>query len=74
MIQNIQKDSSRAVQSMKQSSEEASSTLLIAHEAGVAITQIAAAISDINELNLMIATASEEQAQVGRSVGRWMKT
>ncbi|WP_416350718.1 methyl-accepting chemotaxis protein [Pseudomonas sp. CCI1.2] len=68
MIQSIQKDSSRAVKSMKQSSEEADSTLLMANEAGVAIKQIAAAIFDINERNLMIATASEEQAQVARSV------
>jgi methyl-accepting chemotaxis protein len=68
MIQSIQKDSSKAVQSMKQSSEEADSTLLIAHEAGAAIKQIMAAISDVNERNLMIATASEEQAQVARSV------
>jgi methyl-accepting chemotaxis protein len=68
MIQGIQKGSSKAVQSMKQSSEEAESTLLIAHEAGMAIQRIAAAISDINERNLLIATASEEQAQVARSV------
>ncbi|MFJ2685710.1 methyl-accepting chemotaxis protein [Pseudomonas sp. NPDC087342] len=68
MIQDIQKGSSKAVRSMKQSSEEAASTLLIAHEAGVAIQQITAAISDINERNLMIATASEQQAQVARSV------
>lgn len=68
MIQGIQKDSTLAVQSMKQSSQEAGSTLHIAHEAGVAIGQITAAISDINDRNLLIATASEEQAQVARSV------
>jgi len=68
MIQGIQKDSTRAVQSMQQSSAEAGSTLLIAHEAGAAIKQITAAISDINERNMLIATASEQQAQVARSV------
>ncbi|KFE46457.1 chemotaxis protein [Pseudomonas syringae] len=68
MIQGIQKDSTRAVQSMQQSSSEAGSTLLIAHEAGAAIKQITAAISDINERNMLIATASEQQAQVARSV------
>jgi methyl-accepting chemotaxis protein len=68
MIQGIQKDSTQAVQSMKQSSLEAGSTLQIAHEAGVAIKEITAAISDINERNLLIATASEQQAQVARSV------
>ncbi|EPJ88011.1 methyl-accepting chemotaxis protein [Pseudomonas sp. CFII64] len=68
MIQGIQKDSTRAVQSMQQSSSEAGSTLLIAHEAGAAIKQITTAISDINERNMLIATASEQQAQVARSV------
>ncbi len=68
MIQGIQKDSTRAVQSMQQSSSEAGSTLLIAHEAGAAIKQITVAISDINERNMLIATASEQQAQVARSV------
>jgi methyl-accepting chemotaxis protein len=68
MIQGIQKGSTLAVQSMRQSSQEAGATLLVAHEAGVAIQQITASISDINERNLLIATASEEQAQVARSV------
>lgn len=68
MIQGIQAGSSKAMLSMQQSSQDASETLTIAHEAGTAITHIAHAISEINERNLMIATASEEQAQVARSV------
>ncbi|MEX5571354.1 methyl-accepting chemotaxis protein [Pseudomonas lijiangensis] len=68
MIQSIQKDSTLAVQSMKQSSEEADATLLIAQESGTAIKEINTAISQINERNLLIATASEEQAHVARSV------
>ncbi|GFM79967.1 methyl-accepting chemotaxis protein [Pseudomonas cichorii] len=68
MIQGIQKDSTLAVQSMKQSSEEADATLLIAQESGTAIKEITTAISQINERNLLIATASEEQAHVARSV------
>lgn len=68
MIQGVQNGSSKAMLSMQQSSEDASQTLAIAHEAGAAIGHIAQAISEINERNLMIATASEEQAQVARSV------
>ncbi|WP_265535046.1 methyl-accepting chemotaxis protein [Pseudomonas saponiphila] len=68
MIQGIQSGSNKAMLSMQQSSEDASQTLAIAHEAGSAIGHIAQAISHINERNLMIATASEEQAQVARSV------
>ncbi|MDU8491471.1 methyl-accepting chemotaxis protein [Pseudomonas syringae pv. actinidiae] len=68
MIQSIQKNSSGAVQSMKQSNAETDATLLIAQQAGVAIKDITASNSHINERNLMIATASEQQAHVARSV------
>ncbi|RMS74920.1 putative methyl-accepting chemotaxis protein [Pseudomonas savastanoi] len=68
MIQGIQKNSNEAVQSMKQSNAETDATLLIAQQAGIAIKEITASISHINERNLMIATASEQQAHVARSV------
>ncbi|MCD5996577.1 methyl-accepting chemotaxis protein [Pseudomonas sp. CDFA 602] len=68
MIQGIQKNSTQAVQSMQQSNQETEATLLIAQKAGVAIKEITTSISHINERNLMIATASEQQAQVARSV------
>lgn len=68
MIAKIQSCSSEAVSSMTLNRTEAVDSLKIAHEAGLAITQITQAIGDINERNLMIATASEQQAQVARSV------
>ncbi|WP_283101000.1 methyl-accepting chemotaxis protein [Pseudomonas sp. MWU13-2517] len=68
MIARIQSCSSEAVASMALNRDEAMDSLKVAHEAGVAITQITQAITDINERNLMIATASEQQAQVARSV------
>ncbi|KAA0945631.1 methyl-accepting chemotaxis protein [Pseudomonas sp. ANT_H14] len=68
MIAKIQSCSSEAVLSMELNRSEAVDSLKIAHEAGAAITQITQAISDINERNLLIATASEEQAHVARSV------
>ena len=68
MIAKIQACSTEAVSSMALNRSEAVDSLKVAHEAGVAISQITAAISDINERNLMIATASEEQAHVARSV------
>ena len=52
---------------MKQIDQEAMATLKIAREAGTAISEIARAVSDINDRSL-IATASEEQAQVAKSV------
>lgn len=68
MIGDILKGTVQATKAMSESCEQAEGTLSIAHEAGAALTLIAKAISEINEMNLMIATASEQQAQVARSV------
>ena len=68
MIAKIQTCSNEAVSSMTMNRNEAVDALKIAHEAGQAIIEITNSITDINERNLMIATASEEQAHVARSV------
>ncbi|HEY0285946.1 MAG TPA: methyl-accepting chemotaxis protein [Pseudomonas sp.] len=68
MIGDILKGTAQATKAMSESCEQADGTLTIAHEASAALTLIAKAINEINEMNLMIATASEEQAQVARSV------
>ncbi|MBC3949177.1 MULTISPECIES: methyl-accepting chemotaxis protein [Pseudomonas] len=68
MVKGIQTGSAKAVHSMVQSNSEAVLTLTIAQEANIAIGDIASAVSDINERNLLIATASEEQAHVSRAV------
>ncbi|KTT51018.1 chemotaxis protein [Pseudomonas oryzihabitans] len=68
MIGGIQTGSEGAVQAMQQSRDEATATLKIASEAGTALEEIARSITEINERNFLIATASEEQAQVARSV------
>ncbi|MGH8437765.1 MAG: methyl-accepting chemotaxis protein [Pseudomonas sp.] len=70
MIQGIQQGTERAVEGMQQSNDRAQSTLEGAHAAGAALEEIAAAISLINERNLVIASASEQQAQVAREVDR----
>lgn len=68
MIGDILKGTEQATKAMSESCEQAQGTLSVAHEAGTALTLIAKAINEINEMNLMIATASEQQAQVARSV------
>ena len=70
MIGSIQAGTDKAVQSMAQSSSRAHGTLDIARAAGEALTTINSSIAEINERNLLIATASEEQAQVAREVDR----
>jgi methyl-accepting chemotaxis protein len=68
MMSGILAGSDKSVLSMQQSSAEGIRTLEIARQAGQAIRDISAAVADINERNLLIATASEQQAHVARSV------
>jgi len=70
MIGSIQGGTTEAVESMRTSTERAESTLNIAKGAGLALDTIAGAVAQINERNLVIASAAEEQAQVAREVDR----
>jgi methyl-accepting chemotaxis protein len=70
MVAGIQNGTGEAVQSMLLNTSRTQSTLELARAAGVALEQITVAISQINERNLVIASASEEQAQVSREVDR----
>ncbi|MBX8514707.1 methyl-accepting chemotaxis protein [Pseudomonas cichorii] len=70
MIGSIQGGTEQAVSSMRNSTERAESTLSIAKGAGLALETIHAAVEEINERNLVIASAAEEQAQVAREVDR----
>lgn len=57
-----------AVNAMKGSNTRARDTLDVAHAAGQALDQIASSFTQINERNLVIASAAEQQAQVAREV------
>ena len=70
MVAGIQNGTGEAVASMQQSNQRTQSTLEMARAAGVALEQITQSIHLINERNLVIASASEEQAQVSREVDR----
>ena len=70
MIGSIQAGTEQAVDSMRNSTERAESTLNIAKGAGMSLDTINSAIIEINESNLVIASAAEEQAQVAREVDR----
>lgn len=70
MVAGIQNGTGEAVQSMQQSNQRSQTTLEMARAAGASLEQITASISLINERNLVIASASEEQAQVSREVDR----
>jgi len=70
MITGVRQGADQAVASMSESAERANATLLLAEAAGQALKEITNAISQISERNLVIASASEEQAQVAREVDR----
>lgn len=70
MISSIQKGSGAAVSAMSHTNAQAQKTLETAHGAGSALVEITESIDNITERNVLIATASEEQAQVAREVDR----
>ena len=70
MIGGVQQGTNQAVSAMQNSNSRARSTLDIARAAGEALEQIARSTATITERNLVVASASEEQAQVAREVDR----
>ena len=70
MISKVQGGTHAAVASMRDSTEHAKNTLGIAQEAGKALDEIYACSGTISDRNLLIATATEQQAAVAREVDR----
>ena len=70
MIGGIQNDSVQAVRAMEHSQQMASDSTSVAQNANSSLQQISEAITLINERNILIATAAEEQAQVAREIDR----
>ncbi|MDB5996121.1 MAG: putative methyl-accepting chemotaxis protein, partial [Pseudomonas sp.] len=68
MISNIQQGTGATVSALQSSAEQANQTLRRANSAGQALEKITASISQINERNLVIASAAEQQALVAREV------
>ena len=70
MIGNIQTGTGQAVTAIQRSNTLAGTTLETTERTGQSLEHIFVAIGDINERNLVIASAAEEQAQVAREVDR----
>ncbi|WP_409488473.1 methyl-accepting chemotaxis protein [Pseudomonas promysalinigenes] len=64
----IQKGTTETVEALKKSSEQARATLVQADAADASLDDLMLSITVINDRNLVIATATEEQAQVAREV------
>ncbi|MFY9178408.1 MAG: methyl-accepting chemotaxis protein [Venatoribacter sp.] len=70
MINEVQTNTQAAVQNMQKSSTFASTTMEISGELDQALSEVVSFIAKINEQNLNIASAAEEQAMVARALGR----
>ncbi|WP_449301160.1 methyl-accepting chemotaxis protein [Pseudomonas citri] len=70
MIHAVQSRADSAVDAMGKSQALVTETQSLARATGEALEQIAEGIAQINDRNLVIATASEEQAHVAREVDR----
>nr|WP_314483720.1 methyl-accepting chemotaxis protein [uncultured Pseudomonas sp.] len=70
MITGVQARADDAVKAMGNSRNLADSTQALAQATGESLERIAQNIAQINDRNLLIATASEEQANVAREVDR----
>ncbi|NWA83248.1 methyl-accepting chemotaxis protein [Pseudomonas sp. D2002] len=70
MINAAQTSATSVVETMTKSQSQANNTRQLAQAAGVALESITEGVAAITERNLVIASASEEQAQVAREVDR----
>ena len=70
MINSVQSETDSAVHNMQTSNEWANNTLGMANHLGTALAEITGLIGHINEQNLNIASAAEEQAMVAREVDK----
>ena len=70
MINSVQTSADQAVGAMGKSQSLVTDTQALAQATGQALELIADGIAQINDRNLVIATASEEQANVAREVDR----
>jgi methyl-accepting chemotaxis protein len=70
MIGNIRQDTGHAVTAMHSNRTLVRAALEVAQRSGDALDEITRSISQINERNMMIASATEEQALVAREVDR----
>lgn len=70
IVERLSQAADRAVQAMGSSEETAKDTVSRAQAARQMLSEITAAVTEINDMNLQIASATEEQSSVGDEVAR----
>ena len=74
MISKLQSEAQRSVDSMQLNIEDAESTAGKTQEAGVALDSISASVGTILDMNVKIASASEEQSMVAQQISENIET
>ncbi|AOV16084.1 hypothetical protein BJI67_02470 [Acidihalobacter aeolianus] len=70
MIERLQGGSKSAVAAMTSGRERAQASVTQAQEAGTSLNTIAQAVTQINDMNALIASAAEEQSSVAEEINR----
>ncbi|WCM53524.1 methyl-accepting chemotaxis protein [Pseudomonas sp. WJP1] len=70
MVSSLRSVAAHTLSSMQQSTERVHSTLGIAQEADAALQEVSVAVETISQMNVVIASASEQQAQASREIDR----
>ena len=68
MIERLQSGANDAVQVMEKSHSQAKNSVENASETGLALEKITAAVTTINEMNIQISNAAEQQTSVAREI------
>lgn len=68
LITNLQQESENSVRAMEVGEQKVQQSAKMAQQAGVALTSIEQAVSSINDMNLQIASASEQQNMVAEEI------
>lgn len=70
MIERLQQGVTNAVETMEKSRDGAQATVTYARETEAVLAAIKTSVSEVNDLNLQIATAAEEQSQVAEEINK----
>ena len=70
MIEQLQSGTRQTVEVMEQSRQRTGESVLQAEEADAALMSITQAVSVINDMNIQIASAAEQQSAVAEDVNR----
>lgn len=70
MVGELRSVATHTLSSMQLSTDRVHTTLAIAKEADLALQQVTVAVETISQMNIVIASASEQQAQVSREIDR----